>query len=142
MPSFCGKDEEEEFYKDTTRKALNKKLRWFATLTINEPHLPTKNSPRCCVKQTTVQDTFRPIPGIISCAGVTGRWGLLTHAQNAVRWLVLSKRLVEGLQRSCTYTYGYVGLTLTQSPPSITPLESQEHVSQGEGSLGWRPGGR
>ena len=91
---------------------------------------------------TTVQDTFRPIPGLISCAGVTGRWGLLTHAQNAVRWLVLSKRLVEGLQRSCTYTYGYVGLTLTQSPPSITPLESQEHVSQGEGSLGWRPGGR
>ena len=22
-----------------------------------------------------------------SCAGMTGRWGLLSHAQNAVRWL-------------------------------------------------------
>lgn len=44
MPSFCGKDEEEEFYKDTTRKALK---RWLGTLTINEPYLPTKNSPRC-----------------------------------------------------------------------------------------------
>ena len=28
---------------------------------------------------------FRPLPGLISGAGVTGRWGLLSHAQNAVR---------------------------------------------------------
>ena len=34
-----------------------------------------------------MQDAFRPISGLISCAGVTGRWGLPYHAQNAVRWL-------------------------------------------------------
>ena len=39
-----------------------------------------------------------PIPSLISCTGVTGRWGLLSHAQNAVRWPALSKRLVEALQ--------------------------------------------
>ena len=33
--------------------------------------------------------TFRPIPSLISCAGVTGRWLLLSHAQNAVMWLAL-----------------------------------------------------
>ena len=44
----------------------------------NQPsHLPKKIP--------TVQDMFRPIPGPISCAGVTRRWGLLPHAQNAVR---------------------------------------------------------
>ena len=35
---------------------------------------------------------FRPIPGLISCAGVTRRWRLLSHAQHVVRWLALSKR--------------------------------------------------
>ena len=54
--------------------------------TINEPHLPEqKDRPRCYVKSPTVQNTFQSIPGLISCAGVTGRWGLLAHAQNAVR---------------------------------------------------------
>ena len=24
---------------------------------------------------------FQPIPGLISCGGVTGRWGLLSHVQ-------------------------------------------------------------
>ena len=32
-------------------------------------------------------------------SGVTGRWRLLSHAQNAVRWLALSKRSVEALRR-------------------------------------------
>ena len=54
--------------------------------TINEPHLPEqKDRPRCYVKSSTAQNTFLPIPGLISCAGVTGRWELLFHAQNAVR---------------------------------------------------------
>ena len=34
----------------------------------------------------TVQDVFRPIPRLVSCIGVTGKWRLLSHAQNAV-WL-------------------------------------------------------
>ena len=32
-------------------------------------------------RSSTVQDMFQPIPGLISCAGVTGRWGLLSHAK-------------------------------------------------------------
>ena len=58
-----------------------------------------KYRPRCYVKSPTAQDAFRPIPGLISCAGVTGRWELLYHAQNTVRWLALSKRSVEALRR-------------------------------------------
>ena len=33
-----------------------------------------------------VKDAFQPIPVLISCTEVTGRWGLLSHAQNAVRY--------------------------------------------------------
>ena len=42
------------------------------------------------VKSLTVQNAFQSIPNLISCAGVTGRWELISHSQNAVRWLVLS----------------------------------------------------
>ena len=31
---------------------------------------------------STVQDVFQPILGLISCARMTGRWGVLSHAQN------------------------------------------------------------
>ena len=31
----------------------------------------------------TVQDVFRPIPGLISCAGVTGSVGVTRHARAA-----------------------------------------------------------
>ena len=64
-------------------------------------HTSLKNRPmtRCYAKSPTVQDAIRPIPGLISCAGVTGRWGLLSCAQNAARWLVLFKRLVKALRR-------------------------------------------
>ena len=43
---------------------------------LTEPHF---SRPRCYAKSPTVHDTFGPIPGLISCAGVTGRWGLLSH---------------------------------------------------------------
>ena len=55
---------------------------------------PYKNMLRCYVKSPTVH-VFWPVPGLISCAGVIGRWGLLSCSQNAVRWLALSKRSVE-----------------------------------------------
>ena len=42
------------------------------------------------VKSLTVQNAFQSIPSLISCAGVTGRWELISHSQNAVRWLALS----------------------------------------------------
>ena len=32
-------------------------------------------------------------PDLISWAWATGRWGLLSHAQNAVRWLALSRSM-------------------------------------------------
>ena len=32
-------------------------------------------------KPLTVQDTVQPIPGLIGCAGVTGKWGLPSRTQ-------------------------------------------------------------
>ena len=58
------------------------------------------------VKSPTAQDAFRPIPGLISCAGVTRRWGLLSHAQNAVGWLALSKGSVDAFYQSKYCTLG------------------------------------
>ena len=46
---------------------------------------------RCYIKSTTAQNWFWPIPGLTSCAGVTGRWGLQSHARGGVRWLALFK---------------------------------------------------
>ena len=59
-------------------------------------HISLKNRPWCYTKSPTAQDAFRPIPGLISCTGVTRRWGLLSRAQNAVRWLHAH------LPRACT----------------------------------------
>ena len=53
-----------------------------------------KGKPRCYAKSPTVQDTFWQIPGIISCTGMTSGWEVISHAQNAVRWLVLSVHCV------------------------------------------------
>ena len=63
-------------------------------------HISPKNSPRCQhAKSPIAQNTFRSIPGLISCAGVARRWGLLSHAQNAVRRLALIKRSVSSPQK-------------------------------------------
>ena len=45
----------------------------------------------CYVKSPAVQDVFR----LISCSGETGRWGQLSHAQNAVRQLASSTQQVQ-----------------------------------------------
>ena len=50
----------------------------------------TKIRPRCYAKSSTAQDAFWSIPGLISFAGVIGRW---PREQNAVRWLPLLKGL-------------------------------------------------
>ena len=50
---------------------------------MNHISLNNKGRPRFYTKSPTGQDIFWTIPGLISCAGVTGRWGLLSHAQNA-----------------------------------------------------------
>ena len=47
-------------------------------------HISLKNWPRCYANPPAVLDVFRPLPGLISYAGVTRRWGLLSHAQNDV----------------------------------------------------------
>ena len=36
-------------------------------------------------RQDDMQSHAGPILGLMSCIGVTGRWGRLLHAQNAVR---------------------------------------------------------
>ena len=61
---------------------------------------------KCLCKSSTVQNAFRPIPGLISCAGVIGRWWLLSCAQNAVSCLTLSKRLVEAPRKHCLHATG------------------------------------
>ena len=59
--------------------------------TINEPHL-IEQAYRCYAKSPTAQDAFRSIPGLISYAGVTRRWGLLYHAWQTIsqtaRWII------------------------------------------------------
>ena len=47
--------------------------------------------PRCYVKSPTVQDA---IPGLNSHTGVTGRWGLLSHARKAVLSFLLGPKIV------------------------------------------------
>ena len=47
----------------------------------------TGHPSRSYVKSPTAQDIFRPIPGLISCAGVTRRWGLPCHAQHVANML-------------------------------------------------------
>ena len=50
-------------------------------------------------KSPTVQYAFWAIPSFISCTGVIKRWGLLSLAQTAIRWLALFKRTVEAIRR-------------------------------------------
>ena len=52
---------------------------------------------RCYAKSSTAQDVFQS--GLISFVGVTGRSELLSYAQNAVKWLALSKRQIETPQK-------------------------------------------
>ena len=56
---------------------------------INTQTNKQKNRPRCYVKSPTVQDTFRPVPGLISSAGMIERLGLLSHAQNDLMPIVM-----------------------------------------------------
>ena len=43
-------------------------------------HISLRNDHRCYAWPPTASNMLRPIPNLISCAGVTGRWGLLFHA--------------------------------------------------------------
>ena len=70
-------------------------MQWLHEQPMNHISLKNRNRPWCYVKLPTVQDAFRPIPGLISCAGVTGRWGLLSHAQKCNQMAGLIKSLVE-----------------------------------------------
>ena len=68
---------------------------WF----VFKNHIPSNKirRPRCYTKPLTVQDVFRPISGLISCAGVTRRWG-----QTKVRrcWWLYAARSVNGSVQS------------------------------------------
>ena len=50
-------------------------------------------------KSPIAHETFQTMPGLISCAGVTRRWGLLSRAQHAVMSLALSIQQVEVPQK-------------------------------------------
>ena len=76
------------------------------TLDVSHMHGQLKNHifpnkgklrPRYYAKSPPAQDVFQTIPGLISYTRVTGGCGLLSHAQNTVRWLALSIQQVESL---------------------------------------------
>ena len=60
-------------------------------------------------KLSNVQDTIQPIPGLISCPGVTGRWGLLSHAQNTYTFAPSSASIGTKL-----YPHGFLVLLQAQ----------------------------
>ena len=47
-------------------------------------HISLKNRPRCYTKSPTEQVMFWPIPGLIRCTGVTGRY--LMHRMQSGGW--------------------------------------------------------
>ena len=85
--------------------------------------LPKKIGPRLLCKVTHCTGHF--LVNIGPAAGVTGRWGLPSHAQDAVRWLALSKRLVDALQRHCLF------LQLSFMQLSFYEYTWSEHISDG-----------
>ena len=48
---------------------------------MHEHHISLIKQAWMLCKVKVMQDVFRPIPGLLSCARVTGRWGLLYHAR-------------------------------------------------------------
>ena len=78
---------------------------------INKPHLPKTG----LVKSPSTQDAFRQIPGFIQLCWGEWEMGLLSHAQNAVRWLALCI-----IQK--------VGIS-TSNSPSLQEAVLQEAVS-------------
>ena len=85
-------------------------------------HIPQKNRPRCYVKSPTVKDTFRPIPGLISCAGPECMvWNYKGLHICRVYWLLIT--LVRSFLRSQTAVVS--GLwTIEQSTPE------ERHIMQ------------
>ena len=66
------------------------------------------NRPRCCTKSSTAQDTFWPIPGLISCAGVTGSMQeiKLSICQENSHCRVLVQPKAEKLLGACGLMHG------------------------------------
>ena len=59
---------------------------------INEPQLPVNSLQGLDVEQSpNAQDAFRPMPGLFSCAGVTGSVGVLCHARITQMLALLSR---------------------------------------------------
>ena len=61
------------------------------------------------MQKSNVQDTIQPISGLISCPGVTGRWGLLSHAQNTYTFVPSSASIGTKL-----YPHGFLVLLQAQ----------------------------
>ena len=60
---------------------------------------------RCHAKSTTVQNMFQPIPGLINCAVVTGRWAM--HMDNIL--YLLSKTTNEQYEGTETPGHAMTG---------------------------------
>ena len=89
-------------------------------------------------KVTTVQDTFQPIPGLISCTGMTQRWGRISHALNigvgsklrVGGAIVYSKRVhsVHQNLRSCSLTHPPKACMQCTSARSINTMYNQPYA--------------
>ena len=84
-PGTCTNSVYQALFPPPPHKSLGTRLvratQW--QLTIKDPiSWLKKGRPRCYAKSQ--QDMFWSIPGLISFAGVTRRWGLPPHAQNEV----------------------------------------------------------
>ena len=87
-----------------------------------------KYRPRCYVKSPTAQEAFWPIPGLISCIGMTGRLGLLCitihrqlHEGNLVGHLA---HMPYTVSLTLLLKYMYVAYYL----PSPTSTQANVHV--------------
>ena len=73
-------------------------------------------------KSPTTQDAFWPIPGLISCAGVAGSWGLLSHAHIQLETVAgvsvmtcLKRPGYKASKDSLVHTYEWLGYKASKS---------------------------
>ena len=110
---------------------------------------PKKGSPRSMLyKVTHCIDMFRPTPGLISCASMTGRWRLLSHARNAVRCLLIVSQgsvSLRSVSRQCLFAQRLKAVSLcaaSQGSVSLRSDSGQSLCAASQGSVSLRSDSR
>ena len=107
---------------------------------VNEPHfLSLINKQTRDVKSPTVPDVFQPLPGFNSYAGVTGRWGLLSHVHNTVMWhdithsactIASCTHMTYCDTHICTHTLGLPRYIICRYVMTLSSLDMIHDISQ------------